>query len=282
MEIKTPETITISLGQTGTAPFVAYGDESQHFDVLVYAYVIAPRENLPTLEAEVIALKAKFNIPGEKELHCRFLCSPTGRRKGGFDFLDRELVESLLYEAFELMARNQVAIRFAITDYRQHKDQYGEQIVLTDGNGQKTPHKIHRLASGGIDPKAILGGLSSHVWAISMTGQSSPSAKDCDIFVSAEHSLVKFIGDKARKAHDHYSAFIGINAPPGHIFRVEPKVTTYAESFMVQLADIVAFTCSHSGTTLPQNAFYRGLLRIYSDARCFPYDVQYDPSIAHD
>jgi|GEM_PF-2192849 len=278
----TPETITIRLGQTGVAPFVAYGDESQHFDVLTYAYVIARRDTLPSLEEGVLILKEKYGIPREKELHCRFLCSPTGRKKGGFDFLTREIVEDLLYDAFDLMAREQVAIRFAITDYRKHGNEYGDNIVLTDGAGQQTAHKVHRLASGGIDPKAILGNLSSHLWAISLTGASSPTPKECDIYVSAEHSLVRFIGDKARKAHEHYSAFIGINAPPGHIFRIEPKVTTYAESFMVQLADIAAFTCSHSGTTLPASAYYRGLLRIYSDAKCFPYDIQYDPSLANE
>ena len=244
--------------------------------------MIAPREAIPQIEAGILSLKQKFDIPAEKELHCRLLCSPNGRSKGGFEHLNRSLVESLLYEAFELMASHGVAIRYSIADYRQHRNEYGDNLAMGSLIGEKAVHKIHRLKTGGIDPKAILPMMSGQVWAAGLMNGTYPTARDCDIFVSADSSIVRFIGSKHKAAHDHYSIFLDMDAPPGHIYKVEPAVTNYSNSFMVQLADIAAFTSSHAGYLQPELAFYRGLFQIYPDAICYPYNPYYPPSLLND
>jgi hypothetical protein len=273
---------TIPLGQSGVVPYIAFGDESLYGDVLAYAYVIAPREAIKQLEQGVLSLKSKYRIPEEKELHCRFLCSPTGRQKGGFSFLTRETVESLLIDAFDLMQKNKAVIRAAFTNFNHHKGRFGRTLKMNDINGGKASTlNVHTLRSGEIDPKVILGTLSNFIWAQSLNG-AEPSATECEIFVSAEPSAVKFLGSKARQAQDHYGGFLDINSPPGHVYRIMPKSLTYADSFMVQLSDIAAFTTSHAYSDNPDVALYRNLLRYCADARCSPFNMEYDPTLADD
>lgn len=231
----------------------------------------------------LLALKRKYHIPDEKELHCRFLCSPAGRQKGDFAYLTREAVENLFIDAFDLMLKNKVVIRAASTNFSHHKGRFGRTLKMQHVDGKDVqPIEIHTLRSGDIDPKVIVGYLSNTIWAKSLDG-TSPSATQCEIFVSAEHSMVKFAGPKPRKAQDHYGVFLDINAPPGFVYRIEPTALTYTDSFMVQLADIAAFSTSHAQSDNPDTALYKNLLRYCSDSTCVSLNnMQYPPALADD
>lgn len=273
---------TIPLGQSDSAPFVAIGDESIYGDILVYAYVIVPRIAIVQIERELLGLKLKFGIPKEKELHCRYLCSPSGRSQGGFEFLNRESVEDLLIEVFNVMQKNNTVIRAGYSTYSHHKGRFAKVLRMNDISG-KNPKTVdvHTLKSGEIDPKVILGSISHFIWARSLSGYE-PSAVECEILVNAEVSAVKFLGEKSRPAQEFCEGFLDINCPPGRVYRIQPKAVIYAENFMVQLSDIAAYTVSHAFSPNPDCGLYRNLLRYCIDAQCTPFNMSYAPSIADD
>lgn len=54
-----------------------------------------------------------------------------------------------------------------------------------------------------------------------------------------------------------YSGFLDIGAPDGYVFQLQPTILNADNEPMLQLADIVAYVCSHAADKSTENTFFR-------------------------
>ena len=74
-------------GQDINAPFCAFGDDSQYKNLLVYAYAIFRRSNVPKARKVLRKAKKKFRIPKTIPVHCRIMFSGDRYRTTRFHIL---------------------------------------------------------------------------------------------------------------------------------------------------------------------------------------------------
>lgn len=246
------ETITLPVGDDSSAPFLAFGDDSQFGDRLAFAFVVLRRERLHRVERRINDLKDRFRIPRDMALHCRILFNELARRKAGLAHLSREDAYSIVARVVRIMNREEVLLRYAEARLSRFKEALGTRIELThvDGSGTTTFPVV-------ADPKALLGILANGCFY----HEVGPMAAQCEIFVSEDSTRIGLIGPGRRRADSMYSGFSAIGAPDGSVFQLRPKVVTAESVPALQLADISAYMCSHADDALTQRDFFRDQLQ---------------------
>lgn len=243
---------TIPVGASDKASYLAFGDDSQVRDTLVYAFALVRRTRLGAVEARIAALKERFKIPNEIVLHCRVLFSGQQRQKAGLSHLTPQDVRSIVARAITIMNHGSVLVRYSVGDLSKFGSTIGSELEMqheSDGSTTKLPVKL--------DPKGLLGMLMQACFAVSPDGSQGPPASECKVFVSEDSTMVEFIGAKRRRADGMYSGFSDIGAPSGQVFQLQPTIVSAASQPLLQLADIAAYVCSHSVDDSPENAFFR-------------------------
>jgi hypothetical protein len=243
---------TIRVGSSHDANYLAFGDDSQFGDVLVYAFAILHRTRSKAVEASILALKERFKIPKQTTLHCRILFSGHQRQKAGLGHLTPDDVQSIVARLVTIMNQKSVLIRYAIANLAEFGKLLGDEIKLqheSDGSTMKLPVKL--------DPKGVLGILMQSCFAVSPNGSQGPPASDCNIFVAEDSTKVEFIGEKRSRADGLYSGFSDIGAPAGNVFQLHPTVVKADSEAILQLADVAAYVCSHAYDTTHKGQFFR-------------------------
>lgn len=243
---------TIYVGAGENARYVAFGDDSQFKDTLVYSFIIVRRTRLRAVEARIAILKERFRIPKDGILHCRVLFSGQQRQKAGLGHLTPQDVQSIVARAVTIMNQGLVLVRYSVGDLAEFGAALGSEIEMqheSDGSTVKVPVKL--------DPKGLLGMLMQSCFAVSPDGSQGPPASECKIFASEDSTMVEFIGSKRRRADGMYSGFSDIGAPVGQVFQLQPEIVSAASQPLLQLADITAYICSHSTDDSPENTFFR-------------------------
>jgi hypothetical protein len=239
-------------GGDASADYLAFGDDSQFGDTLVYAFVIVHRDRAPQVRTRLSELKQRFRISASENLHCRVLFSGHQRKKAGLGHLSPQDVRSLIAEAVTIINEGPVLIRFAVGGLPEFERALGNQIEMkheSDGSRTRLPVKL--------DPKGLLSILLQMCFAVAPDGSNGPTASECKIFASEEKTRVEFIGSKRRRADAMYSGFNDIGAPAGNVFQLIPTVVGPASEPLLQLADIAAYICSHSTDESDENSFFR-------------------------
>lgn len=243
----------IGVGENNQARYLAFGDDSQFGDTLVYAFAFVQRGRVQSVERRLLALKDRFNIPQETTLHCRVLFSGQQREKAGLGHLTPRDARWIVSHAVRILNQRRVLVRYATASLTEWKAALGDELELdgeTDGEALKLPVKM--------DPKGVLAILAQACFIVPPNGSEGPTASQCEIIVSEDRSKVQFIGPRKRRADRMYAGFSDIGAPDGQVFQLQPTSVEATGHPLLQLADIAAYTCSHAmADRNGDNAFFR-------------------------
>jgi hypothetical protein len=239
----------IPIGRNSEARFCVYGDESRFRDQLVFTTAIFYRRDLHRAKQVLEQLRQQYCIPPTLPIHCRVLYNPDARRKYGVGHLDEAAINELIATLVSRMKSVPVACRFASTLLPNRYP-----LVDSADPSWVLPN----------EPKGVLGILMQACFAVSADGSEGPSASECEIFVSADRTKIRFLGTKRYQAHRGYSGFSDVDAPTGQVFHIEPHVISddkWPEQPLLQVADVFAYICSHADPELQGEGFFTQLLK---------------------
>lgn len=239
----------IPIGQNSEPRFCVYGDESQFRDILVFAYAIFHRRDVQNATKVLEELRQHYRIPSKAPIHCRVLHNAKARRKYHLDHLDDGDVSALIAAVVDQMKSIPAACRFAWTRLPNR-----DPLVDSVDPSWVLPN----------EPKGVLGILMQTCFAVPADGSQGPSATECDIFVSADRTKIRFLGQKRYQAHRGYSGFSDVEAPQGQVFHIEPHVIPddrWRDQPLLQVADVFAYTSSHADPELQREDFFTKLLK---------------------
>ena len=234
------------------AEYLAFGDDSQYGDTLVYTFAIIHRNRISVTESRLVALKRRYRIPDAVPLHCRVLFSGDQREKAGLGHLTPQSAKQIVERAITIMNRGSVLIRYAVADLAECKVTMGNELQMYDKSGTESD----RL-SVIVDPKAVLGILMQSCFAVPADGSEGPTSSQCTIYVSDDATRVKFVGPQRKRADRMYSGFSSIGAPEGQVYQLSPIPMREEQQPLLQLADIAAYTCSHAFEVRETSSFFR-------------------------
>lgn len=246
-----PSPDPIILGRDKSAPFVAFGDDSQFRNVLVYAFVVVHRPDLPKVAARLTLLKEWLHIPLDVQLHCRVLFNKDQREKAGLGHIGIDQLHGMLRRAVRIMNQCRVTLRYSWMDLEAYRKAvpFGDGKIALQGQEKDewadTPFVF--------DPKGFQGILATSCWTIVQDGTQGPTAEQCEIFIGEDATKVQFLGDRRRRADRWASGFLDISTAAGPV-RIEPAAMPATGHPLMQLADIAAYMCSHG---VNQSGFFR-------------------------
>lgn len=243
----------IIVGDEPNAPFVAYGDDSCHEDVLVYAFLIIPRSCLVEAEALILKIKEYYNISQEIPLHCRILFNTSARQKNNLEHIKFDNVKQIVTDTIDAMNSVTHLLRYAYW-IAPPKFDFNKTITTTfksiDGSPPpKVPIKYDR--------KGILGLLMQCCFAVPPDGKKGPPLDKCQIFVSEDYTKINFLGPGRSRADKWYNGVSDIGAPPGCVFKLDPVIVKSNEAVLLQVADIFAYICAHAHSKECKNEFFK-------------------------
>lgn len=248
------ETTTLVTGNSSSAPYMAFGDDSQYKGYLVYAYVFFKRTKLKSILKEIDSVKKRFQFPLGVDIHCRNLTSGQQRSKVGLEHLTRVDVESVFRNIITIVNKYKVMVRYSYAS-EDVKDYFDRGIEV----GSNDPAMPNFMINTRYDPKGVLGILANMCFAINPDGSEGPVAAKCEIYTSPDHTLVDFWGGARNKAHNLAGGFSAIDAEPNTVYKVEPNIGgPYPE--LLQLADVIAYVCCHAVHGKVTEPFYYELL----------------------
>ena len=233
----------IQIGKSSDTRFVAFGDDSQYKDILVFAYVIIARTRLRRVTRDFQKIKEKFKFPENTPIHCRTLFSGQQRAKANLSHLSRNDIQSLIHHAITLINLYDVFLRYAYARTANLKDSYGKKTTIELQNVSDGTPDVHPFT---LDPKGIIGLLAQGCFASAPDGSQGPVASDCEIFASKDSTKIKFLGPNNQRADSLIQGFSDIGAPEGRAFHIAPNICRNEFSPLFELADIAAYLCSHA------------------------------------
>ena len=242
----------IPVGRNDQASFMAFGDDSHFNDTLAYAFAIVERGRVGAIEQRLSALKDRFKIPQDVVLHCRVLFSGHQREKAGLSHLTRRDIERVVSHVVRIMNQHRVLVRYSVCSLAEWKAAIGDEIELLDAYN-KPAERVPVNA----DPKGILTLLAQACFAVPPDGSEGPTASQCQIVVSGERTMVRFVGRTRKRADLMYSGFSDIGAPDGQAFQLDPTIVDAADAPLLQLADVAAYICSHAWKVDAESAFFK-------------------------
>ena len=246
----------ISHGSNTNAKYLAFGDDSQYEDILVFAYVLILRSKLNRVISEFEKIKEKFKFSPNSKIRCRVLFSGHQREKNGLGHLTQNNIRSLLFHVVTLLNKHDIGVYFSYASASAGKLAFGENTFLemNDLEGNKS------LMKSNYDPKGILGILSQSCWA-GIDATKYPTVNDCEIFAAEDETKINWIGDTKNRADRWLSGFSDVGAPQGSVFKLKPSVKPSNFSPCFELADIAAYIYSHSLDANLENLLFKELTR---------------------
>lgn len=239
----------IPVGANPKSQFCLYGDESRFRDVLVFAFAVFHRQDLERARGILAAIRNEYRVPPRIPIHCRVLFNSEARKKHGIDHLDQPAVNALVTDLVRHTTDVPAACRFAWTAFPDR-----DPLVDSSDPSWVLPS----------EPKGVIGLLMQACFAVAADGREGPPATESEIFVSADPTKIRFLGDRRYQAHRGYRGFSDVDSPVGHVFDVTPHVVPadrWAEQPLLQLADVFAYICSHADPSLNGDDFFTRLLK---------------------
>jgi len=238
---KLPELNTrIAVGTNKDAPFLAFGDDSQHKGLLTFAYIVVPKSKTQRLMRELDRLKRQFRIPKDVPIHCRVLFSGHQREKCGLAHFKRDDPLRLVHHVVTLMNKYDLFIRYAFAREETWKGLWEGKSVseLHDDSGAPVEISVTQ------DPKGVLGMLAQACWAAPDT--NGPRAIDCEMYASKDPTPTRFMGQQKRQAHHWIRGLSTVNAPEGAWLEISPSFEPSEYAPLLELADVAAYIYCHA------------------------------------
>ena len=246
-------------------PYCAYGDESKYKDLVVYAFVVFPREKVKEAEGHLNFYRKQYNFPPDEPIHCSVLLHESSRAKKGLSHLSHNDVRDLIRKILFRMKKLNAFCRFAYFKHNNEQKYLVEEFQWNSSNGEETQDKCPPLKN---DPKLIQMFLRN----ICLTpAPNIPPGHLWECFISEEKTLIEGIGGKKHRAHSG-NFFSDIHAPESSVFQFAPNVLK--DHPLLQVADICAYMCSHASVDMSGNDFFTKELSLfpYSRAILLPFD----------
>ncbi|AUG08907.1 hypothetical protein [Pseudomonas sp. S09G 359] len=231
------------VGSSEDSKYIAYGDDSGYNDALVFAFFIFKRTKLKSIVRDIDDIKRRFKFPLGVGIHCRELNSGQIRKKKGLDHLSEEDINSVLNNVITVVNRYQGLARFgyAFTDKSLGAFSSGELVM------QSTIGEADIALPIAPNPKGILGFLAQMCFANGpQGGPNGPCAADCQIFISPDPTMTKFIGPRSTQAHYLTSGYIDDGRNIGKVDKVEPIIGGGKYPQLLDVADVLAYVCCHA------------------------------------
>jgi hypothetical protein len=243
---------------------MAFGDDSQFRNILAYAVIIIPRSRLRQAERKIRELKQRHGIPAEVPLHCRVLFGRDQRAKASIAHLSEDDARSIVSQAVTIINQVNGLLRYATDCLSSVHERIGQQIELThESDGSKLSLPVNP------DPKGFLGMLMQACLNVPPGGKYGPSLRECEVFLSEDPTMVKFIGPRRTRADGLYAGFSDLDAPPDTVFQLQPNLLKTGNAPLLQLVDIAAYICSHAADLSEECTFFRKQLsRVEKWASC--------------
>ncbi|MES2204775.1 MAG: hypothetical protein V4496_06095 [Pseudomonadota bacterium] len=210
---------------------MAYGDESQVNNLLIYAFAIIGKNYLSNLEFRLAELKKFYRIPASTILHCKDIFSGDNRKKVGLAHLGEKDVFDLVKGVVAIINRIPIFIKYAYCDHEKCKNVYTFPSSDTNLDCEllitPTPQGLHGLLAQ----------------ACFIDRSHGPLFEECEVTVSHNATKAKFIGKKRRQAHNWCSGFYDTGSA---VKPFSPHIVKADGSSMLQIADVASYICSHA------------------------------------
>jgi hypothetical protein len=230
------------VGNDSAAPYCCFGDDSACGNTLVYAFANFYRRRVSAAEKRLRYVKKRFRIPEGTTIHCRQMFNGMAREKAGLGHLNQLSVQSLVAHLITEMNELSFMVRFSYCDFAE------AEAAFTNETNTDAPIKVYP------EKKGILAMLMQACFAVEADGKA-PLPHDSEIFAAADSTKIRFAGDQRRQAHNLYSGF-GDLGDPSNLYRLEPRIVEAHEQPLSQVADVVAYVCSHAVASGTQHSFF--------------------------
>ena len=249
-------------GQNIDAPFCAFGDDSHYKDILVYAYAIFRRSNIPKAKKVLRKAKKNFGIPKFLPIHCRILFSGDQRRKVGLGLISIVRVKDFVSYLIKEMNNVPCLLRYA---HCKVPDDGRVFLDVLDVEEKRVRD----------EPKGILGILSGGCFTPNNDAIQAPGIELCEIFASEDSTKIRFIGKGRRRADSYLSTMAFEDKKTKLKKHLRPHIK---EHVLQQMADVYAYICSHALSEQCEDDFFKEQLaniKYYTSAECIP-DSQFE------
>lgn len=105
-------------------------------------------------------------------------------------------------------------------------------------------------------PEGLFGLLAQACFGVTSDGSQGPLAPQCETIISEDRTKVQFMNQTRAQAHSFAAGWSDIGALPGELYRIEPRVATFEQEPLLQIADVMAYASSHSKGTQPSSRFF--------------------------
>lgn len=261
---------TIIIGNNKESRFMAFGDDSKYQDTLVFAFIFILRSRKEAAEDRLRGLKRLFKIPVETSLHCRILRHVDARRKANLSHLSDDDFKSIVRRSIDIINKYKMQVRYTYTSLCGTKLSETESITLSSDH-----EKEEMTIRYSHDPKGMLGFLMQGCFCVSPDGSNGPTANQCEIITFNDKTKIPFLGNKRQRADGLYTGYSDIGASENSVFKICPQISNEHEHSLLELADIMAYTCSHAlSTDEVNNSFFKQQLErvVYRVAHQFQTD----------
>lgn len=236
-------------GRDMSAPYVAFGDDSLHQDFAAFAFVLVPRTRLNSARRKLDQIKSRFNIPTATVLHCRTLFNGRQREKMGLSHLNPGDVRAIVAQTITAINEVRGRVHYAVQNFPDFAKRLGSELHLQSNDG--SPSVTLPVS---VEPKGLLGMLAVACFPLGQFDVNGPSAAQCEIFVSEDRTKISFIGERRSRADSLYAGFLDTGTA---LMQLNAHVVAADADPLLQLADIVAYVCSHAATLDSENGFWR-------------------------
>ena len=227
----------IEAGNDPNSPYVAFGDDSEYEDVLLYAYIICPRQKLPNLERGIYQLKKEFDIPQNVPIHLRNLLSGQYRAKHNITNFNQTRQAVFYRKAINLLNRTKCFARFTYTLIPESgrllpENNPTDQIQIVEDRKVI----LHQMAAACLIP-------------YSENGIQLFSVTDFEVFISKDKTKVKLEkSGRRRQAHFMSEALIPTSHPPRQdsYARLKPVFEESKDNIFLQFADVLVYILAHA------------------------------------
>ena len=243
----------IRVGTNGSSEYVAFGDDCQLYDLLVFAFAIVRRTDVSWVEKRIAALKLYFGLPSDLIIHCRVLLHPHQREKAGISHLSTADARKIISRMITIANQASILIRYTWCRAFTIQEAVGTQIELKHvSDGTTITHPVNP------DPKVLLSILMQTCFAVPPDGSEGPLAAECEIIVAKEPTKKhQFIGKGKRRIDRMYSVYSDIGAERNEIFDICSTPKPQDCTSLLQLADVAAYVCAHARDSDDQQEFYK-------------------------
>jgi hypothetical protein len=216
----------IRIGDPLRPRITAFGDDSKFKRTNVFSYVLFENDRLEWSREALCALKRKYGLPQTVQMHMRSLANARYRNENGITHLTAEVLLQFVSEVVERMNEAPFLVRAA----------YFHGDLPTD---IAEPEWGARWSDKGI--QSMLAKL-----ALVPLNLQRHKYTDLRIVVSADATLVSFLGTRRRRADRWARGFSDIEAPPGHVYEFTPVIAAPESDILLQLADVVVYLIAHA------------------------------------